>query len=66
MFKVKCTVLTSVLITWQILKKYRKELRCMRITSLRRQALKLSGHDSANLEVASEPLPGGDSNFKSS
>ena len=52
-------VASGICHTWQILKKYRKELRCMRMTSLRRQALKLAGHDSANLEVANAPLPAG-------
>ena len=43
--------------TWAILKKYKKLLRCIKMTSLLRQALKLSDQDKANLDVAKAPRP---------
>ena len=44
-------------VTWLILNRYRKLLRCIKMTSLLRQALKLSVQERANLEVARAPFP---------
>ena len=43
--------------TWPTLKMYRKLLRCIKMTSRRKQALKLSHQDRANWDPARAPIP---------